>query len=191
MRGTLGGPDFPAVTPVFRSCYATRKPRPAGLVGQSTLPDVVERKVERQDVASWLQGPPRRTHESGSYAGARLGLPESGPGSIASFPRRLSALMIDWLACVLIASGFTHDPLLPLGIFAVENLLLVSTLGATFGMRLTRLGVIDLSGRRLRPPGRVALRTVLLCLLVPPLVYDRDGRGLHDRAARSAVVRTR
>lgn len=147
--------------------------------------------VERKDVASWLEGPARRPTEPGSYAGSRLGLPESGPGSIASFPRRLGALVIDWLACVLIASAFTRDPLLPLGIFAAENLLLVSTLGATFGMRLTGLGVVDLGARRLLPPGRVAVRTVLLCLLVPPLVWDRDGRGLHDRAARSAVVRAR
>lgn len=147
--------------------------------------------VERKDVASWLEGPARRPAEPGSYAGSRLGLPESGPGSLASFPRRLVALLIDWLACVLIASAFTRDPLLPLGIFALENLLLVSTLGATFGMRLTRLGVLDLAGRRLLPPGRVAIRTVLLCLLVPPLVWDRDGRGLHDRAARSAVIRAR
>ena len=152
---------------------------------------MVERKVERQDVASWLQGPARRPAEAGSYAGSRLGLPEHGRGAIAGFPRRLGALVIDWLACVLIASAFTRDPLLPLGIFALENLLLVSTLGSTFGMRLTGLGVLDLKGRRLLPPGRVALRTLLLCLLVPAVVWDRDGRGLHDRAARSAVVRTR
>jgi uncharacterized RDD family membrane protein YckC len=31
---------------------------------------------------------------------------------------------------------------------------------------------------------------VLLCLLVPALISDRDGRGLHDKAARTAVVRT-
>ena len=147
--------------------------------------------VERKDVASWLEGPARRPAEEGSYAGSRLGLPEDGPGSLGSFPRRLGALVIDWLACVLIASVLTRNPLLPLGIFALENLLLLSTLGATFGMRLTRLGVIDLGGRRLLAPGRVALRTLLLCLLVPAVVWDRDGRGLHDRASRSAVVRTR
>jgi hypothetical protein len=33
------------------------------------------------------------------------------------------------------------------------------------------------------------VRFVLLCLLVPALVTDRDGRGLHDKAARSVVVR--
>jgi hypothetical protein len=33
------------------------------------------------------------------------------------------------------------------------------------------------------------LRTVLLLLVVPPLVLDRDLRGLHDKAARTVVLR--
>ncbi|CPR03484.1 RDD family protein, putative [Mycobacterium bohemicum DSM 44277] len=32
-----------------------------------------------------------------AYPGERLGLPESGPGSLAPMGRRLAALMIDWL----------------------------------------------------------------------------------------------
>ena len=34
------------------------------------------------------------------------------------------------------------------------------------------------------------VRTVLLCLLVPALLVDADGRGLHDRLTQTAVVRT-
>jgi hypothetical protein len=34
----------------------------------------------------------------------------------------------------------------------------------------------------------VLLRTVLMCLAVPALIWDRDGRGLHDRTARCVVV---
>jgi uncharacterized RDD family membrane protein YckC len=34
-----------------------------------------------------------------------------------------------------------------------------------------------------------ALRTALLMLLIPALISDRDGRGLHDRAAGTVVVR--
>ena len=29
-----------------------------------------------------------------------------------------------------------------------------------------------------------------IVLLIPALISDRDGRGLHDKAARTAVVRT-
>jgi uncharacterized RDD family membrane protein YckC len=32
---------------------------------------------------------------------------------------------------------------------------------------------------------------VLLALLVPALIWDRDGRGMHDKAAGTALVRTR
>ena len=34
------------------------------------------------------------------------------------------------------------------------------------------------------------LRTVLICLVIPPLVWDSDGRGLHDRAVNTVVVRS-
>ena len=33
------------------------------------------------------------------------------------------------------------------------------------------------------------VRTALLCLVLPAVVYDRDQRGLHDRAAATVLVR--
>jgi hypothetical protein len=36
---------------------------------------------------------------------------------------------------------------------------------------------------------QVAVRTVLLCLAVPALIWDRDQRGLHDKAAQTVLVR--
>jgi hypothetical protein len=36
----------------------------------------------------------------------------------------------------------------------------------------------------------VLVRTVLLVLVVPAVVYDRDYRGLHDRASNAVVVRS-
>ena len=53
-----------------------------------------------------------------------------------------------------------------------------------FGLRLIRVDravAVD--------PVRILVRTVLLFLLVPALVFDRDGRGLHDRFSDTAVVR--
>jgi hypothetical protein len=38
---------------------------------------------------------------------------------------------------------------------------------------------------------RAILRTALIALLIPPLVRDGDGRGWHDRATRTVVVRSR
>jgi hypothetical protein len=47
---------------------------------------------------------------------------------------------------------------------------------------------VSLSTGRL-DPFRSALRTLLICLVVPPLVFDRDQRGLHDKAVGSVAVR--
>src|SRR3712207_9567157 len=48
------------------------------------------------------------SHEAPSgeqlYAGQRLGLPEDGPGSVASWGRRIVALFIDWIASPLVAA---------------------------------------------------------------------------------------
>jgi uncharacterized RDD family membrane protein YckC len=35
------------------------------------------------------------------------------------------------------------------------------------------------------------LRTVLLLLLVPAVIWDRDGRGLHDKVSGTLLVRVR
>ena len=76
---------------------------------------------------------------------------------------------------------------MPLAIFAVENVLLVGTLGFTLGMRVFGIRVAMLDGSR--PPFQaVLIRTLLLCLAVPALIWDRDRRGLHDRAAKTIVV---
>jgi hypothetical protein len=37
--------------------------------------------------------------------------------------------------------------------------------------------------------GWAAVRTILLFLVIPPQLSDRDYRGLHDRAADTIVVR--
>lgn len=166
------------MTLMFRRCYVSE---PDG-----TLPRVVDRK----DVASWLEGPGgRRPAPEQSYAGERLGLPPSGPGSVASFGRRLAAVTVDWIASVLVARAFSDDPWVPLLVFVVESLLLLPTLGSTFGMRLLGLRVIRLGSPGPVPPLRAVLRTVLLAVVIPATIWDRDGRGLHDKAAGTVVVR--
>jgi uncharacterized RDD family membrane protein YckC len=109
---------------------------------------------------------------------------------------RRTGLRRDWLLCLVIAGVASAAGALPgsgwstLSVFALENLLLVSTAGTTVGKRLLGLKVVSLDGGTRPSPLAVVTRTVLLCLAVPALVWDRDGRGLHDKAARTAVVRT-
>ncbi|WP_406377831.1 RDD family protein [Streptomyces sp. NBC_00197] len=151
----------------------------------------------RQAIGSWLSGPRAAAEDAGvdfGYRGEQLGLPEQGPGSIARPGRRLGALVVDWGLCLLIAYGLlTHGYDQATGnwallVFFVLGLLTVGTVGFTPGKRLFGLRVLPEGGGRLNPL-RVLLRTALLCVAVPALIWDRDGRGLHDRLARTIEVR--
>ncbi len=75
-----------------------------------------------------------------------------------------------------------------LGVLLVLSVLTVGTIGSTPGKRLFGLRVVAENGDRLGF-GRTFVRSVLLCLAIPALVWDRDGRGLHDRLARAVQVR--
>ncbi len=163
----------------------------------------------RDSVGSWLEGGPGGRGD-GDAAGAGLGLPPTGSGSLARLGRRVVALSVDWVACLAVSAVLLPvrddglfllrgDSLGTLAVFAVENLVLVATLGHTLGHRLLGLQV-----RRVvrtapgatpqtvaGPVGVVAalVRTLLLCLVLPAVVWDSDGRGLHDRAAGTVLVR--
>lgn len=154
--------------------------------------------MERRDIGSWLAGPATDTAPEGYYRGQRLGRPEAGPGSVAGFGRRLAALCLDWLVAIglsrvlfsFLVYGSTESGVAILGLFFVEVSLLTWLMAASFGQRVLGIGVVRLDGRRLGLPA-VLLRTLLLCLVIPAVVIDRDGRGLHDRAVGSVVIRLR
>lgn len=158
----------------------------------------------REDFGSWLEGTPgadlRRRVPT-------LGLPESGPGSRAGVGRRLVALVLDWFVSMAVASLFWPEagraglfaaqPWATLAVYAGSTALFVALLGHTLGHRLLGLRVAPVVTRaetRLAGAGAPglfagAVRTGLLCLVIPAVVWDRDGRGLHDVAARTVVVR--
>ncbi|MBT3150915.1 RDD family protein [Streptomyces sp. CHD11] len=152
----------------------------------------------RQVIGSWLSGPRAAMEEAGAdfgYRGEQLGLPEDGPGSIARPGRRLGALAVDWGLCMLIAYGLITDGYdarttgnWTLLVFLALGVLTVGTVGFTPGKRLFGLRVVALDTGRVQPL-RGLVRSALLCLAVPALIWDRDGRGLHDRLARTVEVR--
>lgn len=167
--------------------------------------------TRREDLGSWLEGTPGNPEPSG------LGLPADGPGSLARVPRRIVALVVDWLASMAVsgllfpAEGFSPGlysaaPLMTTLVFGVSTAVLVGLLGSTLGHRLTGMRVVrvrDLprpmdggaAGQAgpavVGPPGLLAglVRTLLLCLVIPAVVWDGDGRGLHDTAAGTVLVR--
>jgi uncharacterized RDD family membrane protein YckC len=101
------------------------------------------------------------------------------------------AFVADAVLCALVADLWTAPDApglwsyVPLGVLYVVA---VPLTGQTLGMRLLRLRLVELGVGRVNPV-RAALRFVLLALLIPALISDRDGRGLHDKAARTVVVR--
>lgn len=112
---------------------------------------------------------------------------ERGPQT-AGLGRRVAALIVDWAIASAISAGFfDFHELATLGVFAVMTWLLVSLTGATIGHALLGLVVRSADGRA--GPGRVAIRTVALCLVIPAVVWGPDGRGLHDVWAGTAITR--
>jgi uncharacterized RDD family membrane protein YckC len=123
-------------------------------------------------------------------------MPQHGPGSLARFGRRVVAVTVDWFLCELIAAAFMGYRLgqggfgsfKPLAVFVLMNLLLVGTVGFTLGHRLLGIRVVRLNGANTGPLQAV-IRTVLLAVVVPAMVWDRDTRGFHDKIAGTITVR--
>ena len=128
------------------------------------------------------------------WPGERLGLPEAGPRSIARFGRRLAAIAIDWAVAYGLAWLFfrdahgTVDGLIILAVFAVLTILFLLVLNGSLGQIILRMRVVPARGGYLGL-WRPFVRTILLCLVIPAVVFDRDQRGLHDRAAGTILVR--
>ena len=130
------------------------------------------------------------------YPGSRLGLPADGPRSVASWGRRLLALVVDWFASMLVAAallgsavwGQGWEAWAPMGVFWLEAGLLTALLGGSFGQLLLRVVVVRVDGK---PLGLLQAlgRTLLICLVVPPLIFNRDNRGLHDLAFGTVAIR--
>jgi len=128
------------------------------------------------------------TKKTEAYPGQHLGLPERGPGSVASMPRRVAALFIDWLLSMLIAYWLTGSQFWTIAVFAVEVYILTALGGITVGKRLVGIRTVRIGGGPIGF-GWALVRTALLLAVVPPLLTDRDLRGLHDRASNTMVVR--
>ncbi|MEZ3161037.1 RDD family protein [Microbacterium sp. BWT-B31] len=123
-----------------------------------------------------------------SYPGERLGRPREGSGSIARLGRRVGALFIDYGAAYLISGFFGWDPLAILVIFAAIQLVFLPTLQGSPGHRIVGLKLTRLDGAWVGL-WRPIVRTALLVVVIPAVIWDADQRGLHDKAAGTILVR--
>ncbi len=135
-----------------------------------------------------------------AYPGQRLGLPQEGSRSVASWLRRGLAIFVDWVASSLVAGGlFGYQwfgetaaqqgwvAVSPILVLLVEATVLTTLLGGSFGQLALRIVVVRLDGRPVNLLQALG-RTVLICLVVPPLIFNRDNRGLHDLAFGTIVL---
>lgn len=131
--------------------------------------------------------------EPSRWPGERLGLPSEGRGSVARAGRRLAALLVDWASAMLISLLFTpyesvaYTWVTPL-VFAALQIVFIPTIGGSLGHRLLGMRVIPLEGGWVGP-WRPVVRTALLLIVVPALVWDSDQRGFHDKVAGTVLIR--
>ncbi|SIN76848.1 RDD family protein [Agromyces cerinus] len=131
--------------------------------------------------------------EPSGWPGERLGLPNEGRGSVARAGRRIAALLVDWASAMLISLLFTpyesaaYTWVTPL-VFAVLQIVFIPTIGGSLGHRLLGMRVIPLDGGWIGLK-RPVVRTALLLLVIPALVWDSDQRGFHDKVAGTVLIR--
>lgn len=188
----------PNVAPKLRNHVGACRGRPVDFFESHIL------QCMARTLGSWLSGPdPTSDAGPDDYPGKRLGLPETGPGSIARFGRRIAALMLDWfiaygLVGFAVNLGFISKEALlysPLGstsiaaVWLVLGMVSVRLYGFTPGQWALGLRVASIDHRQHVGIGRAAVRGLLVFFVIPALFTDRDFRGYQDRFTNTAVVR--
>ena len=106
--------------------------------------------------------------------------------------------MIDWGISYIIALMWLGLPALTapgpgqfaiLGIFVALQIIAIPALGGSIGHRAVGLAVMPPRGGWVGL-WRPVVRSLLLGIVVPALVWDSDQRGFHDKIAGTVLVRT-
>lgn len=133
-------------------------------------------------------------------------MPERGEGSMASLGLRIGALVTDWLLAyalvgVIVAlagtgvfGGGSFSQItswaVPL-IWGVIGVVCVWLFAQTPGQAMAGIGTARIDAEERVGILRSLVRVVFIFFLLPPLIQDEDGRGMHDRATGTALIRTR
>lgn len=115
-----------------------------------------------------------------------------------SLGRRMSALMVDWLACYFIvaASAGGIGQMAPnrswtvLALFFAEIAILSALQGASLGHRIFGIRIIRFADGGAITPVQALIRSALLVTVIFAITFDEDGRGLHERFSGTVLTRS-
>ena len=97
---------------------------------------------------------------------------------------------MDWATAVAVSVVFfNYDPIATLATFVLLQMIFIPTIGGSLGQRLVGLRTVPL-GSGWIGVWRPVLRSVLLGLVLPALVWDSDQRGFHDKIAGTVLLRS-
>ena len=115
-----------------------------------------------------------------------------------SLGRRMSALMVDWLACYFIvaASAGGLGKMAPnrswtvLALFFAEVAILSALQGASLGHRIFGIKIIRFADGGAITPVQALIRSALLVTVIFAITFDENGRGIHERLSGSVLTRS-
>jgi uncharacterized RDD family membrane protein YckC len=103
--------------------------------------------------------------------------------------RRFGGIAIDWASAVLISVAFFHyDAWATTALFVILQIVFIPTIGGSIGHRLVGLRVVPMTGGWVGL-WRPIVRTVLLAIVIPAVIWDSDQRGFHDKIAGTVLIR--
>ncbi len=125
--------------------------------------------------------------------------PEEGedqgfPLPLASNWRKAQAITIDYVSSIFVAAllldrSWIDTSFWPHLFLFVQVVILTALTGASAGQRLRGIRIIDVNTLQNIAPLGALIRTILIMLVIPAVVQNKEGRGLHDLATKSAAVR--
>lgn len=125
---------------------------------------------------------------------------------MASLGVRIGALAVDWafayaLVGILVVfggpgalGGETFAAVTSWAVpalWAVSGVVCVWLFAQTPGQAMVGIGTARVDADDRVGFVRSLVRVIFIFFLIPPLVQDEDGRGMHDRATGTALIRTR
>jgi uncharacterized RDD family membrane protein YckC len=116
-----------------------------------------------------------------------------------SLGRRMSALMVDWLACYFIvaASAGGLGKMAPnrswtvLALFFAEVAILSALQGASLGHRIFGIKIIRFADGGAITPVQALIRSSLLVTVIFAITFDENGRGMHERFSGTVLTRAK